>query len=68
MNSASAEGGANGLTAFGYAFANVLVTPGLPNTGLPPQANNTSRNVAVFAGILVAALLGFYVVTKKQTA
>ena len=40
MNTATAEGSANGFTATGYAFATVLVAvPGLPNTGLPPQAS-----------------------------
>ncbi|MDR3547730.1 MAG: hypothetical protein P4M11_05605 [Candidatus Pacebacteria bacterium] len=38
MNTATAEGTANGLTAIAYAFATVLVSaPGLPNTGFPPK-------------------------------
>lgn len=41
-NTATAEGRANGFIALDYAFATVLVgSPGFPNTGLPPQGNDS---------------------------
>jgi len=65
MNTATAEGSANGLTAVGYAFATVLVaTPGLPNTGLPP-VNFGSLGVIALLGILALGVISFFLLKKK---
>jgi len=65
MNTATAEGTANGFTAIGYAFATVLVaTPGLPNTGFPPQTSPWDFVWAACA--LVACWLIFAVVRKIE--
>lgn len=54
MNTATAEGSANGFTTVGYAFATVLVsTPGLPNTGYPPKDDNISWEIIALTGALV---------------
>ena len=64
MDTATAQGSANGFTALGYAFATVLVaTPGLPNTGFPPATGTWSA--AVFAGVLIV-LAGWLVVALKK--
>lgn len=64
-NIGTAEGHANGLTAIDFAPATVVVaSPGLPNTGYPPE---TTRNIAIVAGaIIVAIVVG--VVLKKRSA
>ncbi|HUC31681.1 MAG TPA: ice-binding family protein, partial [Candidatus Paceibacterota bacterium] len=67
MNTATADGTANGLTAIGYAFATVLVAaPGLPNTGFPPAGNSVPWIILIVAGISVATL--FYFIRKKAAA
>jgi uncharacterized repeat protein (TIGR01451 family) len=67
MNTATAQGTANGLTAIGYAFATVLVaTPGLPNTGFPPTGNNMLW--IVLSAICLFAIALFFVVRKKPVA
>jgi hypothetical protein len=67
MNTATAEGTANGITAIGYAFATVLVAaPGLPNTGFPPEGNVVSWIALIVAGLSAAAL--FYFIEKKRAA
>jgi uncharacterized repeat protein (TIGR01451 family) len=67
MNTATAEGTANGITAIGYAFATVLVAaPGLPNTGFPPEANVVPWVALIVAGLSIAA--SFYFIKKKQAA
>jgi hypothetical protein len=77
MNTATASGKANGLTAVGYAYASVLVSaapnlasdvPGLPNTGFPSEGKNTSWNIALLAGILILASVSLVVALKKRTA
>jgi uncharacterized repeat protein (TIGR01451 family) len=79
-NVATAEGRANGFTAIGYAFATVLVsaptqgqvlgamTPGLPNTGFPPEGGGVPWNIVVLAIIvLMIVSTAFVVVLKKRT-
>ncbi len=61
-NIATAKGSANGFTAIAYAFANVFVTPGLPNTGLPPAP----WNIVMALGILAAVLVIFYFARRKK--
>jgi uncharacterized repeat protein (TIGR01451 family) len=65
MNTATAQGTANGITAIGYAFATVLVTaPGLPNTGFPPEGNVIPWIALIVAGLSAAVL--FYFIEKKH--
>lgn len=65
-NIATAEGKANGFTVHSYAFANVLVSPPhLPNTGLPPENNTTSKGIALFSGILVLVGVSSVLIMKK---
>lgn len=57
VNTVTASGEANGLTARDFAIATVVVNaavPKLPNTGLPPGENFTPWNVIVPAGIFGA--------------
>ncbi len=78
VNTATAEGHANGLTAIDYALATVVVstapgqvlgatTPGLPNTGLPPDEKSTPWNIVVLAGSLILVLTSLVVVLRKRT-
>ena len=69
MNTVTASGDANGLTARDFAIATVVVTniPKLPSTGLPPSNNNVPWNIIMPTGIF-AILILFYFVRKKQTA
>ncbi|PIZ85825.1 hypothetical protein COX94_02015 [Candidatus Nomurabacteria bacterium CG_4_10_14_0_2_um_filter_33_9] len=69
VNTVTASGDANGLTARDFAIATVVVTavPKLPNTGLPPNENDTPWNIIIPAGIF-AILTIFYFTQKKQTA
>jgi uncharacterized repeat protein (TIGR01451 family) len=67
MNTATAEGSANGLTAIGYAFATVLVAiPGLPNTGFPPRDNDISWGVTAVTGFCVLVSISLVAVFKKR--
>jgi uncharacterized repeat protein (TIGR01451 family) len=67
MNTATAQGTANGFTAVGYAFATVLVfAPGLPNTGLPPQY---PWGIATLVGVIVViAAMAVTTFLKKRKA
>jgi hypothetical protein len=71
-NVATAKGQANGFTAIGYAFANVLVVvPGLPNTGFPPEEKSTPWapwDTIMLVGALVMASSLLVVILKKGTA
>lgn len=69
VNTVTASGDANGLTARDFAIATVIATtiPKLPNTGLPPSENNTPWNIIVPAGIL-AILTSLYFARRKQIA
>ncbi|MEO8065237.1 MAG: ice-binding family protein [Candidatus Doudnabacteria bacterium] len=75
LNTATASGTANGITATDLAFATVVVAPpatptpppgiGLAATGYAPAGRNTLWNVILPAG-MIAALLLFYVARKKR--
>lgn len=70
VNTITASGDANGLTARDFAIATVVVAatvPKLPNTGLPPSENNTPWNIMVLVSIF-AILTLFYFARRKQTA
>ncbi len=70
VNTITASGDANGLTARDFAIVTVVVNaavPKLPNTGLPPGGNDIPWNVVVPAGIFGALIL-FYFVRKKHIA
>ncbi len=59
-NLATAEGTANGLTAIAFANATVVVAaPGLPNTGFPPEEQNSPLNliISIVALVVVTALV-----------
>lgn len=64
-NIGTAQGHANGLTALDFAPATVVVTsPGLPNTGFPPE---TTRTIAIaVAAIILAVAIGLAI--KRRTA
>jgi uncharacterized repeat protein (TIGR01451 family) len=67
MNTATAEGSANGLTAVSYAFATVLVTtPGLPNTGFSPANNTLLWSIVALAGACVVTSASVVAVLKKR--
>jgi uncharacterized repeat protein (TIGR01451 family) len=67
MDTATAEGSANGFTAIGYAFATVLVAvPGLPNTGFPPEGNSIPWNAMTLIGVFAIVLISVVVVLKKR--
>jgi len=67
MNTATAEGSANGFTAIGYAFATVLVAaPGLPNTGFPPEGNSIPWGMVVSVGSLAAVSAALTMILKKR--
>lgn len=69
VNTVTASGDANGLTAKDFAIVTVAVSnvPKLPSTGLPPSDNNISWNIIVPAGVL-AILISLYFARRKQTA
>ena len=71
MNTATAQGSANGFTAVAYAFATVLVAaPGLPNTGYLPDANAGVPwgIIAFVSGLVLLISASFVVVLKKRKA
>lgn len=75
MNTATAKGQANGFTAIGHAFANVLVspaviakiTPRLPNTGLPQKEASIPWSMIALASILILASASLLIVLRKDT-
>ena len=70
VNTVTASGKANGLTARDFAIATVVVNavvPKLPNTGLPLSENDIPWNIIVPTGIFTILTL-FYFVRRKQTA
>ena len=68
VNTAIAEGSANGLTAIDFAHATVVVSsPMLPNTGLPEDKNSVPLGTAILFGILTLAGVSAIAVRKKQT-
>jgi len=65
VNTVTAAGDANGLTARDFALATVVVAaavPALPKTGFGPVS------IAVVAVGIFAVLLALYVIRRKQTA
>jgi uncharacterized repeat protein (TIGR01451 family) len=69
VNTITASGEANGLTARDFAIATVVVNaavPKLPNTGLASSENNIPWNVIAPVGIF-AILTLLYFVRRKQT-
>ena len=67
VNTATAEGFANGFAAVDYAQATVVVgAPGLPNTGFGPDNNKTLWDIVGSAGVL-AVLFLLYTIRRKQT-
>ncbi|OGG61173.1 hypothetical protein A3C87_03420 [Candidatus Kaiserbacteria bacterium RIFCSPHIGHO2_02_FULL_49_34] len=70
VNTISASGEANGLTAKDYAIATVIVgasVPSLPNTGLPFNGRSIPWYVVIPGGF-VALLTLIYIVRMRQTA
>lgn len=69
VNTVTASGDANGLTARDFAIVTVVVSavPKLPNTAVSSGGDNVPWNVIVPAGIF-AILTLFYFARKKQTA
>jgi len=54
VNTVTASGDANGLTARDFALATVVVaTPKLPNTGIDPNEKSFPWNLAILSGILI---------------
>jgi len=69
VNTITASGEANGLTARDFAIATVIVNaavPKLPSTGLASSENNIPWNVIAPVGIF-AILILLYFVRRKQT-
>lgn len=68
VNTVTASGDANGLTARDFAITTVVVTavPKLPNTGLFRSENNIPWNIIIPAGIL-AISTSLHFVRRKQT-
>lgn len=65
VNTATASGEANGLTARDFAIATVVVAaPGLPNTGL--FDGSSVWNVVMLAGILVVVVSAAVILRKKR--
>lgn len=70
VNTISASGDANGLTAKDFAIATVVVSapvPKLPNSGVPPSENDTPWKIIVPTGIFTILAL-FYFARRKQRA
>jgi hypothetical protein len=66
-NTATAQGSANGFTVTHSSTVAVAVAaPKLPNTGYPPQSNETPWNVIALVGLLVLASVSSVVVIKKR--
>jgi uncharacterized repeat protein (TIGR01451 family) len=72
-NTGTAEGSANGLTVYDFSPATVVVappgvviSPKLPNTGLPPYGASTESDAALVTGILMVALISFAIVQRKR--
>ncbi|MBN1584999.1 DUF3494 domain-containing protein [Candidatus Uhrbacteria bacterium] len=71
VNTVTASGDANGLTARDFAVATVVVNaavPKLPNTGFPSSGTNAPRNAVVIPIGIFAALSLTYLIRRKRTA
>ncbi|HBU27942.1 TPA: hypothetical protein DEB00_02385 [Candidatus Uhrbacteria bacterium] len=69
VNTVTASGEANGLTARDFAIVTVVVgdVPKLPSAGIVSEEGNTPWNILLPAGILFVLTL-LYLVQRKQTA
>lgn len=68
VNTVTASGEANGLTAKDFAIATVVLSasvPKLPNTGFPAGENNILWIVIALAGVFCTLIL-FYVARRKK--
>ena len=67
VNTATASGEANGMKARDIAVATVVVAvPGLPNTGIPSNEGDSSWNIVILFGILMAVMASFVVTLRKR--
>ncbi|MDP3994109.1 MAG: ice-binding family protein [bacterium] len=67
VNTVTASGEANGLTARDFAIATVVVAaPKLPNTGISPDEKSMPWNIVIPAGIFAISIF-FYLARRKQT-
>jgi len=69
LNTATAEGSANGLTARDFAVATVVVpvgVPKLPATGVAPDGGNGMLYAGIAAGILMLLSVPFTFIFKKR--
>lgn len=73
VNTVTASGDANGLTARDFAIATIVVAtsapaptpaPQLPSTGVAPDEKGISWNIVMLAGLFM--ILIFYLVRRKQ--
>jgi hypothetical protein len=63
-NTVTARGSANGLTAYDYALATVVVSaPILPNTGLTPLGESTTTDIIV---VIIVLIIASYIVMKNR--
>lgn len=71
-NTGTAAGHANGLTAYDFAPATVVVAPPnvvipkLPGTGFPLQGASDTGNAALIAGIFIALFASFIILKKRD--
>lgn len=69
VNTVTASGEANGLTAKDFAIATVVVAPTvskLPNTGVTPEDNSAFENIVLFFGLLMLVSISVVIVLKKR--
>ncbi|MFA6228294.1 MAG: ice-binding family protein [Patescibacteria group bacterium] len=70
VNTATAIGEANGLTAKDYAIATVVVAaaavPKLPNTGASSVIGDMAWSIVAIAGIIVVSLVSLWVALKRR--
>lgn len=67
VNTGTATGSANGMTAVDYSLATVVVDPPkLPKTGFPPENNNNIPYLAIISGILALVSVSFILVKKSN--
>ena len=70
LNTAIAEGVANGMTVRDLAIATVTVAtavPALPQTGFAPEEKSVPWDIVIFSSIFILAVISFTAVLKKGT-
>lgn len=68
-NIGTVTGFANGLTVTDFAIATVVVAfPGLPNTGIVSDGNNTSRNIIILSVVFAILASSGFVLRKSFVA